>query len=246
MELVKIIDNDEIFIYTTTKTLGDMSLKNSYQDALNNRLELLKILDKNTNNFIAPHQSHTNNFKEVSKKDGGLNFEQLSNQLENIDALYTKDKDLILMSFHADCTPILLYCQDKKIIAAIHSGWPGTVKQITSKVTKHLIENEKCDPKLIKAYIGPCLSYKNFEIQEDVLNQIKNLPFDTTKYYQQKDNTHYLLDNKGLNKQQLLNCGLLDENIWISPYCTIDNNDLFYSHRKDHNGKRSITFIGRK
>ena len=58
--------------------------------------------------------------------------------------------------------------------------------------------------------------------------------FDTSPFYQKTDENHYLLDNKGLNKQQLLNLGVLEENIQVTPYCTNENNDLFFSHRNNH------------
>ena len=55
-----------------------------------------------------------------------------------------------------------------------------------------------------------------------------------------------MLDNKGLNKQQLLNLGVLEENIQVSSYCTNENNDLFFSHRANHDGQRNVTIIKRK
>ena len=39
-------------------------------------------------------------------KDGGTNMLKQTDDLYEVDATYTKDKDLFLLSFHADCTPI--------------------------------------------------------------------------------------------------------------------------------------------
>ena len=94
--------------------------------------------------------------------------------------------------------------------------------------------------------IGPCLSKKHLEVQDDVINQVKKMNFDTSPFYQKTDETHYLLDNKGLNKQQLLHLGVLEENIQVSSYCTNENNDLFFSHRVNHDGQRNVTIIKRK
>lgn len=233
----------EIEAYTVTKSFGDMSFNNPNRSLiLSNRQVLATYLHTDLQHMIAPRQTHTNNFQKVSLTNGGSNMERIDNVLKDTDALYTKDTDVFLLSFHADCTPILLYCRDKGIISSIHSGWPGTTKQITSKVVKHLISNEQCNPKQIYAYIGPSISKENFEIKDDVIKLIRNMDFDTSPYYEKKDNEHYLLDNKGLNVQQLINCGVPKENITISPYCTIDNNDLLYSHRKNESG-RSITII---
>ena len=236
----------EIEAFTITKDFGDMSFNNPNASLiLNNRKVLAEYLNTDLQHMVAPRQTHTNNFKEVTLNDGGTNIESVGEHLNDTDALYTKDKNLFLLSFHADCTPILLYCRDQGIVASIHSGWPGTTKQITTKVVTHLIDRENCSPEEIYAFIGPSISKHNFEVKEDVISLIRNMDFDTSKYYEKKDDEHYLLDNKGLNVQQLLNVGIPKENITTSPYCTIDNNDLFYSHRKKETG-RSITIIKRK
>ena len=52
--------------------------------------------------------------------------------------------------------------------------------------------------------IGPCLSKKHLEVQDDVINQVKKMNFDTSPFYQKTDETHYLLDNKGLFKFLLI------------------------------------------
>ena len=44
-----------------------------------------------------------------------------TDDLYEVDAAY-EDKDLFLLSFHADCTPILVIAKDQKIVCAIHSG----------------------------------------------------------------------------------------------------------------------------
>lgn len=235
----------EIEAHTVTKDFGDMSFNNPNQDLiLANRKTLATYLHTSLENMIAPNQVHSSNYQEVTREDGGKGMFQKETAVKETDALYTKDTDLFLVSFHADCTPVLLYCRDQGIVAAIHSGWLGTTKQIVSNVVKHLIEKENCNPKDMYCYIGPCIEQVNFEVQQDVIHLVQAMDFDTTPFIKRKDATHYLLDNKGLNKQQLLNLGVPKKNITVSPYCTIANNDLFYSHRKKETG-RSITIIKR-
>ena len=40
----------------------------------------------------------------------------------------------------ADCAPILIYDNKKKMIAAIHAGWKGAYKGIINKVIKFMIK----------------------------------------------------------------------------------------------------------
>ena len=212
MKLIKWNTVENIEAYTITKELGDMSYNNEdKQLILNNRKQLAKLLKTDLEHMVAPHQTHSANFKEVSLKDGGRGMYCQDDAFNNTDALYTKDTDLFLLSFHADCTPVLLYC-----------------------------------PKKMLAYIGPCICQDCLEVMDNVIDLVKQMDFDTTPYYKQTDTTHYLLDNKGLNRQMLLNLGLLKKNITVSPYCTVENDKLFYSYRKYKDSGRNITIIKRQ
>jgi hypothetical protein len=241
---------DEIEAYTTPKYYKNKSFNMSYnenkEEVLENRKILAKYLNTDLKHMIATHQTHSTNFIEVNKTMGGLGMYSVNDALENYDAMYTKDSDLFLLVFHADCCPVLLYARDTKIIAAIHSGWKGTVNEIVGKMTKHLIENEHCDPSQIYAYIGPSIEERNFEAKDDIINLVKKMSFDTSSFYTKKDETSYLLNSKGLIKQQLLNLNVKEENITVSPLCTIENNDLFFSYRKEKAKSRNITIIKRK
>ena len=39
---------------------------------------------------------------------------------------------------------------------------------------------------------------------------------------------------KGINKRQLIEAGLKDDNVDICPYCTVCDNNLFFSYRKEN------------
>ena len=72
------------------------------------------------------------------------------------DALITMQTDILLLIKTADCQPILLVDPENKIIAAIHSGWRGSVQNIIeATVTKMCDLGSK--PEKIFAGIGPSL-----------------------------------------------------------------------------------------
>ena len=244
MKIIEWHIHPDVKAYTTTRQLGDISLNNNDKQAvLRHRQELASLIGSDLQHMVAPRQTHSTNLRQVFLKDGGTNMLYQSEVLQDVDATYTKDKDLFLLSFHADCTPILVYRADQKIACAIHSGWLGTVRQIVDKTIRYLVEKENCQPKNMYCLIGPCISNKHLEVQEDVITQVKAMNFDTSPFYQKTDEIHYLLDNKGLNRQQLLNLGVLEKNIQVSDYCTVENNDLFFSHRKNRDGTRNVTLI---
>ena len=121
----------------------------------------------------------------------------------------------------ADCCPILLADPARGCAAAIHAGWKGTVAQIVSKTASAMI-SQGSNPADILAYIGPCISLAHFEVGDEVAEQ-----FD----FKEKRGARWHVDLKASNEAQLRNVGI--SQIEISEYCTIENNDLFFSHRKE-------------
>jgi len=88
----------------------------------------------------------------------------------------------------ADCAPILIHDENKKMIAAIHAGWKGAYKGIIKKVVKFMIK-KGCSPQSITAAIGPCISVNNYEVKEDF----------KTKFIK-KDKNNIIFFNKIMNK----------------------------------------------
>ncbi|MBO6047484.1 MAG: peptidoglycan editing factor PgeF [Erysipelotrichaceae bacterium] len=243
-----IFNNDEVEAYTvpaySDNHNNNMSLTNgNYEEVMRNRWEVAKKLGTTLDHMVAQNQIHSVNFKEVTENDGGKGIYDNDDRIPECDAMYTRASNLALWVFHADCCPVLLYDPSQHLIAAIHSGWGGTVKGITTKLLAHLIKNEGCDPHQMYAYIGPTIEKRNFEAMDDIIDQVKCLPFDTSKYYEKTDATHYHLDHKGLILRQLMNAGLKRENIEVSPYCTMEHDDLFFSYRKTKTQNRNISLI---
>lgn len=249
MKLIPWYICDEIEAYTTcaydiNHQIINMSYNNiNNEQVLKNRKELAEQLNSDLQHMVATYQQHTTNFIEVSLKDGGKGMYNREDALIGYDAMYTRERGLWLWTFHADCCPVLLYCRDQKIVSAIHSGWKGTVGEIVGKVTKHLIDNEHCQPQHIYAYIGPSINQENFEAKDDIIDLVKQMSFDTSSFYIKKEDGAYLLDSKGLIQQQLLNLGIPLQNITVSPYCTIKDEKLFFSYRREKSPHRNISLI---
>ncbi|HOY13524.1 MAG TPA: peptidoglycan editing factor PgeF [Saprospiraceae bacterium] len=145
---------------------------------------------------------------------------------EGYDALMSNVPQIILAVTIADCVPILLYCPEKDAIAAIHSGWKGTASNIIEKTVHAMQKAYGVSPKNIHAFIGACISHKNYEVGFEVASH-----FDQNFYSPSQNSEKFLLDLKGICRNQLINLGVYSHQIEVSEYCTVDNNELFYSHR---------------
>ena len=137
------------------------------------------------------------------------------------DAIMTSAPGIFAGVGIADCCPILLADPARKVAAAIHAGWKGTVSQIVSKTASVMIASGS-NPANILAYIGPCISLEHFEVGDEVAEQ-----FDI----KEKRGARWHVDLKATNAAQLHALGVTQ--IEISNYCTVANNDMFFSHRKE-------------
>lgn len=149
-------------------------------------------------------------------------------QAEGFDAIITGTPGVFAAVFIADCTPVLIFDPVNKACAAIHAGWRGTVDGITTKALGKMQEEFGTRPADCLAFIGACISFDAFEVNADVADHFA----ETEKRYNAPSGKFYV-DLKGANRRQLLEGGLHKHNIEVSPYCTVLNNELFFSHRRE-------------
>ena len=146
------------------------------------------------------------------------------------DGLITNEKDVPLVIFTADCTPILLHDPVCGVIGAVHAGWRGSVMDIAGKAVRKMCETYGCDPKNIEAAIGPCISKCCFETGEEVFEAVKMLLGDDAENFaDRKENGKYMIDLKGVNAYLLKKAGVLS--VEISDECTKCLCDKYWSHR---------------
>ncbi len=142
------------------------------------------------------------------------------------DAMITNKPNLGLAISSADCPAIFLFDIQNKIIAAVHSGWRGTEKKILLKVLSKLENDFNSKPSSLVAYIAPSINQKNYEVGEEVASLF-------AEQYSIKKNSKYLLNLQNMNKDIMLEFGLIRENIQISSLCSYEMKDLLHSYRRD-------------
>ena len=244
---------EELYAGTTLKDQNhlldnSMALHTTEQvDAIiANRNNLMNELNFELNNCVFANQTHSSSIHKVTKQDIGAGAFNIENAIDNCDALYTKEKNILLGVFSADCVPILIYDREQHIIAAIHAGWKGTTQQITKKMLDILLYDENCDVNELYVYIGPAIEFLNFEVDQDVVDEIKKLPFNSECFIIPKDNGKFLVDLKGINYQILLNAKIPDTHIFVHHGDTYEDEENFFSYRKRKENGRNMTFILQK
>lgn len=170
-------------------------------------------------------------------------------QITDIDGLITNQKNIPLFIRTADCNSIILFDPEKEVIANIHSGWKGTLQRIIEKGVKEMIDVFGSNPSDIIACFFPSIRMCHFEVDEDVYELFKNEFFNIEKYIKKgnykEGKQKYYIDTTKINEEMLTNLNVKKENIYITEYCTMCNNDLFYSHRMNDKN-RNLTVVDLK
>ena len=144
------------------------------------------------------------------------------------DGFITCESSVAAGVFYADCTPVLLFDGEKKVLAVVHCGWRGTVKGFAGEAVRMMAENYGSKPEDIHCAIGPCIGKDCFEVGAEVAIEFERFE----KYVRpgEKPNKFYV-DLKGVNCRVLIDSGVKPENITVSEECTHCLTEKYFSHR---------------
>ena len=186
------------------------------------------------------------------------------------DALITREPGVVLVIPTADCVPILLADPKRRAIAAIHSGWRGTVRRIAAKALGRMQMDFGTKPEYVVAALGPGIGQSCYEVGTEVAAEFQAqfpnardwfegpfdrladgdndpnwLPWLTMKPPgHQPPSPRVQLDLIAANRAILEVAGIPARNISSSGFCTACRTDLFFSFRKERTTGRMMAAIG--
>lgn len=140
--------------------------------------------DVSENNTITLKQVHSSDVHIITAD----NVDKYKTSRIEGDSLITNLKGIVIGINTADCMPILMYSNDSGYIAAIHSGWKGTLGGIIEN-TIFKLRALGCNK--ISAVIGPAIDLRSFEVGSEfeeklsekyLVNQDGALFFDMKSY----------------------------------------------------------------
>ena len=227
---------------TSTGSFNTLNIgMNSGDDPLsvsNNRKLIIKKMGMKPLIFL--NQVHGDDIKVLKKDDNDLSENFLPGiESYTADGIITNIKDVFLVIQVADCQAVMLYDVKKKVVANIHSGWQGSVKNIIGKCLEKMILEFGCQPENIIAGIspslGPCCSeFVNYK--DEIPQSLWKYKIEDKDYFNFWDMSVAQLMDKGVKKQHI-------ENMEI---CTKCNTDIFYSYRKENLTGRFACMISMK
>lgn len=206
---------------------GKKVLKSTILDGVNHFFTTrgYGINDMGLENLVHPTQTHTSNVEvaEVGKFD----------YPDTDGMILTNNEQTIYLNF-ADCTPLIFYDFENKIGALAHAGWRGTAGMIGVKTVEKMVREYHSKPENIKCAIGPAIGFCCYNVGEDVCKQLVATVKNPVGLFEIR-NGEIFVDLKAINKRQLEELGVAE--IDTCPYCTVCDNDLFYSYRKENGTK---------
>ncbi|SDK41110.1 peptidoglycan editing factor PgeF [Natronincola ferrireducens] len=215
----------------TTLNLG-LKTKDNKEDVIKNINFFCKTINTSFCNLVLADQVHGDSIKIVTQEDRGKGI-HYKRDYEGIDGLITNQRGLALMTFHADCVPLLFLDPVMKVVAASHAGWKGTMMKIGQKTVAKMIKEFGSNPQDILVGIGPSIGQCCYEVSEDVIKKFNTNFTQPCNFAIATTGEKYLLNLWEANRLQLEEIGVLHRNIIVSNMCTACGEDLFYSHRRD-------------
>lgn len=250
LEFKNFKDYDNILTHCFTTRLGGVSkgecsslnLSFNRNDSRENVIENYRIISDaigiDFNKIVLSNQIHDNKIRIVTAEDAGKGLIRESDII-GFDGLATNVHGIPLVTFYADCVPVLLLDPVKKAIAAVHSGWKSTLKNIAYEAMLVMKNTYNSDFKDIQAVIGPSICQDCFEVDKDVYGSFIE-KFSWCDKYTTFSNGKYHIDLQGIIKDVMIDAGVPDKNISISDVCTKCNRDVFFSFRGDNRKTGSL------
>jgi len=209
------------------------NLGDKFSNVVENRGKISQV----TGNFpvLYAHQNHGAEIL-VFRKGDKTGISIADQESMTGDALVTDIPGRYLAVQVADCQSVLLFDPERRVVANIHSGWRGSIRNIVGRTIETMIETFHCRPAHIIAGIGPslgpcCAEFKNYE---------REIPRRFWKYRKPKN----LFDFWSISKEQLTAAGVVPENIALSHICTKCRTEQYFSYRGEGVTGRFASIIG--
>jgi YfiH family protein len=185
--------------------------------------------------LIFAEQVHGDDVIVVNFQNSGFNMG--ADRVAGIgDALVTDVSEKFLIIQLADCQSILLYDPIRQVVANVHCGWRGSIKNILGRTVRVMNKCFQCNSTDIIAGIGPSLG----PCCAEFVNYRNEIP---EKFWHYKSADDHF-DFWALSRDQLIGAGILRENIETGSICTKCNTEAFFSYRGEGQTGRFASAIG--
>jgi len=151
------------------------------------------------------------------------------------DASYTDQPNTVCVVMTADCLPLLVCDNEGKQVAAIHAGWRGLLAGIIGNTIAAM---HKAD---FMVWLGPAIGPTCFEVGAEVRSAYLNKSDEFAGAFKLTAHGKYLADIYQLARIDLHKLGITE--VYGGNFCTVTDQEQFYSYRRDQQTGRMATLI---
>ena len=206
--------------------------------------------------LVTVRQVHSNEVQVIRESDGALEGKLQASDGKAVlqgDGLITDLPGVMLGVGTADCVPVLVVDVEKKVVAAFHAGWRGTV----ARIVEHGIETMRSEygsrSEDLIAAVGPSIGACCYAVGEEVRAEFRSQFSYADELFQLVNSSsgpHIQVDLWEANRRQLLDAGVDEKWITVVGECTActrnkDGTSRYFSHRGEHGvAGRMLNVVG--
>jgi YfiH family protein len=210
-----------------TLNLG-LRVQDDLRRVLANRRRVATVLGLAGHPWALARQVHGATILHVRADQAGQGPPEAKPPLGDGDGLVTADPGVVLVVLTADCAPVLLADPDAGVVGAVHAGWRGLAAGVVEAGVAAMAELG-ADPGAMVGLVGPAVGGCCYEVGPEVREAVGGryaAALATTR------NGLPGLDPAAGAAQALERAGVGQHR--VAGECTIDLEDRFFSHRRDH------------
>lgn len=153
------------------------------------------------------------------------------------DASFTDQANVVCAVMTADCLPLLVCATGGSEIAAIHAGWRGLLDGVIDNTIAALQNRD------ILVWLGPAIGPECFEVGAEVRAAFLSKSVEYSPAFKKFSQDTWLADIYHLARINLAALGI--EKVFGGGFCTVTDEERFYSFRRDKDTGRMATLIWR-
>jgi YfiH family protein len=204
--------------------------------------------------LVGVRQVHSSIVRVVKRGDGALEGKLQTEEGKAVlegDGLITDVPGVLLGVGTADCVPVLVVDVTKRVVAAFHAGWRGTVARIVERGVAMMQEEYGSQAGDMVAAVGPGIGPCCYTVGEEVWSEFgRKFGYAKELFVRPIVSGEIRLNLWEANRHQLLDAGVTEARISMMGECTAcargpDGALRYFSHRAEQGiAGRMLNVVG--
>jgi polyphenol oxidase len=239
----------------STLNLGWTKEDNTASVAQNRKQFIRAVCNESADSvLVGVRQVHSGTVQAVRQEDGAIEGKLQTADGKAIlegDGLITDLPGILIGVGTADCVPVLVVDVRKRVVAAFHAGWRGTVARIVEHGIAEMQAQYGSQTADLVAAVGPSIGPCCYKVGEGVREEFgKQFAYAKDVFSRESDAGEIRLNLWEANRRQLLDAGISEARVTMLEECTACTETKtgamrYFSHRAEHGiAGRMLNVVG--